>query len=157
MTVTENYLGHRFTWLAEGRETGGQYSVVDALIRRGLEPPPHTHTHEDEAYYIVDGRVRFVVDGAAHATGPGDFVFLPRGQQHGFRLESDTARALIIMNPAGLEEAFHELSVPAEGPGLPDPPAGPPRVDLIVAAFAARGVQFPAPPPAAAASPGAAG
>ena len=38
------YSGCLVTSLAEADETAGQISVVDVVIRKGMEPPPHTHT-----------------------------------------------------------------------------------------------------------------
>ena len=41
------------TWLAEGKDTDGSYALAEVVIPKGVgEPPPHTHTREDEAYYI---------------------------------------------------------------------------------------------------------
>lgn len=144
--VSEDYLGALFTWLAEGEQTGGAYSLVDALIRQGLEPPPHTHTHEDEAYMVLDGRIRFVVDDLDHVAEPGELTFLPRGRQHAFFLESATARALIILSPAGLESAFHELSTPAFAVELPPQPDLAPRIPAILAVMGQHGIHFPPPP-----------
>jgi hypothetical protein len=49
------YAGCLISSLAEATETAGQLSAVEAVIRKGMEPPPHTHTHEDEAFYIIAG------------------------------------------------------------------------------------------------------
>ena len=144
--TTRNYIGHLFTFLADAAATGGAFSVVDATVRKGLEPPAHTHTHEDETYLILDGQWRFTAGDQELEAGPGTLVFLPRGVQHAFSIDDDAARALILMNPAGLEAAFWEMSQPAERTsGLPDPPSGPPPVARMLDVFGARGVRF-APP-----------
>lgn len=41
--------GALFTFLAEGKDTGGRFATIEFAPRRGLEPPPHTHAHEDES------------------------------------------------------------------------------------------------------------
>lgn len=140
------YVGHLFTFLAESRDTDGQFSLIDAVIRQGLEPPPHTHQHEDESYVILEGNITFSVGDQTFMAGPGDMVFLPRGIQHGFRLDTPQARALILINPAGLEAAFREMGEPAQAFALPPVPAGPPDIPRMLAVFGQRGVRF-APPP----------
>ena len=63
------YLG---TWLAEGKDTDGQFSLVEAVIPKGTEPPPHTHTREDEAFYLLEGGITFRLGGQTMEAGPGD-------------------------------------------------------------------------------------
>lgn len=140
------YAGHLFTFLAEGDDTGGQFSLIDARIRGGFEPPPHTHQHEDEAFVVLEGQMIFTVGDKTLVAGPGDLVFMPRGVQHGFQLGTPEARALIWMTPAGLEAAFRDLSEPAEALTLPPVPVGPPDIPRLLAIFHAHGIAF-APPP----------
>jgi uncharacterized cupin superfamily protein len=32
-------------------------------MRRGLEPPLHVHSREEEAFYVLEGEVEFELDG----------------------------------------------------------------------------------------------
>jgi len=139
------YAGHLFTFLVESDDSGGQFSLIDALIRRGMEPPPHTHQHEDELYVVLEGQMTFTVGGKTLVAGPGDTVFLPRGVQHGFQLGTAEARALIWITPAGLEAAFRALSEPAQALTLPPLPVTPLDVPRLLAIFDAHAITF-APP-----------
>jgi quercetin dioxygenase-like cupin family protein len=59
---TENsvyYNGTVFSFLADSKVTGGLYAMYEVFIRQGLEPPPHTHTREDEIFYILEGEATF--------------------------------------------------------------------------------------------------
>jgi quercetin dioxygenase-like cupin family protein len=125
------YAGCLVTSLAEGAETAGQVSAVEAVIRKGMEPPPHTHTREDEAFFILDGTWTFRVgEGTVEAT-PGTWVWLPRGVTHTFAVDADGARALIFSFPGGhLEAMFRPFSEPAAELALPPVPA-----DLPLAAM----------------------
>jgi hypothetical protein len=58
-------------------------------------------------------------------------------------------RTLVLITPAGLEEAFKQLSEPAQAPTLPPPPEGPPDVEQLrqaLAVFEAYGLEFAVPP-----------
>jgi quercetin dioxygenase-like cupin family protein len=141
-------MGYLMTWLAEGEDTDGRFSLVEVVARKGTEPPPHTHSREDEAYYILEGEISFRVGGQSIEAGPGDYVWLPRGVQHGIEAKTEQVKALILITPAGLEEAFKKLSEPARSATLPPPPEEPPSMEQmhqILAVFEAYGVEF-APP-----------
>jgi quercetin dioxygenase-like cupin family protein len=139
------YVGHLFTFLAESQDTNGQFSLIEMVIRQGFEPPPHIHHREDECYYILDGTLTFVIDGATIDAQAGDVVFLPRGVQHGFRLTTPQVRAVVLLSPAGLEEAFRELGEPAEELALPPIPAGPPNLPRMLAVYDRYGIEFSRP------------
>ena len=140
-------MGMLVTWLAESKDTGGSFALAEGLVPRGAEPPPHTHTREDEAFYILEGEMSVRVGGQTMDAGPGDLVYLPRGIEHSFELETPTVKALFLITPAGLEEAFKQLGEPAQGFTLPPPPEEPPDVERMMAIFEAYGNEFAPPPP----------
>ena len=140
-------LGLLETLLAEGKDTDGRFSLGEGLAPKGADPPPHTHTREDEAFYLLEGEITFRVGGQTIEAGPGDYVWLPRGIEHSFEVKTSQARALVLYTPAGIEEAFKQLGEPARSPTLPPPAKEPPDVEEIVAVFNAYGVEFAPPPP----------
>jgi quercetin dioxygenase-like cupin family protein len=137
---TRSFLGAPLTFLVDSSDTGGAYSLMEAILRPGAEPPPHVHTAEDEAYYILDGHWTFRCGATQTEARPGSLVFLPRGLQHSFTVHADAARALVMISPGGLDAAFRELSRPT---GLGD---GPP-LPQVLETFGRYGVQFPEPTP----------
>ncbi|HET9813119.1 MAG TPA: cupin domain-containing protein [Sphingomicrobium sp.] len=103
-------LGMPMTMLCEARETGGCWSLFEEQVPLGMGPPPHRHDW-DEAYYVLEGIVDFVVDGETIRSNPGDFNYLPRGTVHSFKGASDApAKVLIFAAPAHGSEFFQELS-----------------------------------------------
>ncbi len=140
------HAGALFTFLADGEDTNGQFCLIETVGRQGLEPPPHTHEREDEAYYILEGEIRFLVGGQRFEAGPGDLVYLPRGIEHGWELKTPTAKTLILIAPAGLEAIFKEFSEPAKAPTLPPVPEGPPDMERMLPALEALGVRLAALP-----------
>lgn len=93
-----------------GEQSGGEYSAVRWTVRRGDEPPIHTHSREDELVYVLSGNVTAFVGDAEVEVGAGAYAALPRGVPHGIRVEGDEAELLITLVPAGLERFF----VPAD-------------------------------------------
>jgi mannose-6-phosphate isomerase-like protein (cupin superfamily) len=111
-------LGGRFTLKLSG-DTGGGFALVEALAFRTTEPPLHIHHHEDEAWYILDGRMTFYVGEAALEAGPGDFVYAPRGIAHTFTVDVEPTRVLVFASPAGFERFAVELGQPATSDAPP--------------------------------------
>lgn len=103
--------GSHWTVLASGKETEGRFAVMEARALRGADPPRHLHTREDEFIYVLDGRVTLMRDGARFDGPAGTWLFLPRGSEHAIVAESACARLLVIVVPAGLEEALAEEPV----------------------------------------------
>jgi len=109
---------------ASAADTGGAYGLVESWIRAGSSPPLHVHHDEDEAFFVLEGRVRFRCADRDIVGGPGSFVFLPRDVPHTFVVEGDEdAHMLTLLSPGGGERFFIEGGRAPEGPGLPPPGA----------------------------------
>ena len=113
------YNGSLMTLLATGEETQGRFALIEAVTRKGNDPPPHTHRREDEIFYVLEGEVVVLVGDRTIQGGPGTMIFLPRDVRHSFTIESEHARMLILVTPTGLEGWFKEFSVPATAITLP--------------------------------------
>ena len=103
-------LGVRF--LVEGGETDGRFSLVEhPLPPRSLGSPVHTHHHEDEYSFVLEGRVGLQLGDDTLVAGPGELVVKPRGVPHAFWNAGDEpARLLEMISPAGFEEYFREMA-----------------------------------------------
>lgn len=131
LSRTRYYMGGYWTFLATAADTSGQFSLIEANLRQGMEPPAHTHTHEDESFQLIEGEMIFTADGNTHHLRAGEFLHLPKGVTHTFRVLSPTAKVLIHLVPAGLEAMFFELSKPADRLDFPPAPAGPPPAEWL--------------------------
>ena len=105
--------------LASARDTNGEMAGVECIVQRGLEPPPHSHSREDEAVHVLEGEVEFTIGRTKTVAGAGEWVFLPRGVRHSFRVASEQARLLAMYTPGGIEGFFEALSEPAETAEIP--------------------------------------
>jgi mannose-6-phosphate isomerase-like protein (cupin superfamily) len=85
-----------------------------------LIAPLHVHRADDEAWYVLSGKLVFQLDGDAVGVGTGGGILVPRGTAHTFwNPGPEPARYLIVMPPrvAALVAALHDPSesdAPAE-------------------------------------------
>ncbi|HEY6983987.1 cupin domain-containing protein [Reyranella sp.] len=130
-------LGTTHLYKGLAAETGG-VSVFEETVPPGAGAPPHTHSRDDEAFYVVEGEMTFEIEGRhlPLRLGAGSFVFAPRGSRHAFRNETDaSARMLVMALPgAGLERMFGAFDEAVRRAG------GMPPLDEIVAIAAGNGV-----------------
>jgi quercetin dioxygenase-like cupin family protein len=105
--------GNHYTFQAVGEETGGAYTLFEGIVPAGSGPPPHLHTREVEAIYVLEGELTFSVNGETSVLGPGSFIHIPRGIVHGFKNQgTKTARMLDLVSPAGMEHFLREIGRP---------------------------------------------
>lgn len=107
------------TILTHASETAGAFSLVKNVLRKGFEPPLHIHSREDESNYILEGEIIYTVGEDTIYAKAGDYVYLPKGVPHTFKLVTDTASTLLLITPGGFEEMFIACSRPALAMELP--------------------------------------
>jgi len=56
-------------------------------VAPGASPPLHIHRREEEAFWVLEGRVRFRCGERDILAGPGSFLSLPRDIPHTFIVE----------------------------------------------------------------------
>lgn len=106
--------------LADAASSGGRLCIFEEASPPGGGPPLHRHAHDDEYFYVLEGRYRFVVEGREFIAEKGSFLAAPRGTQHAFcNAGGAPGRLLIICTPGGLEKCFREASACA-GPQTPE-------------------------------------
>jgi mannose-6-phosphate isomerase-like protein (cupin superfamily) len=104
-----DFLGNPARVLVDGETAGGAYCLVESSGPRGDMPPLHVHHADDEAFYVLDGRLTiFVGDGTIDLTA-GGCAFAPRGIAHTYRVESESARWLVAGSPAGFDAFVREV------------------------------------------------
>lgn len=114
-------LNHLTTLKAGHTQTNGAIGVMEVLVDRNGEPPPHVHHGEDEAFYVLEGKVTVYVGDEVLDAPTGAFVFAPRDVPHRFSVDSQQATLLVLMTPGGFEEFFAEVGEPAPAARLPQP------------------------------------
>src|SRR5436190_6114034 len=117
-------VGDVYRFLATGDDTNGKYAMFEAIVPPGGGPPPHVHSREEEGFYILEGEITFHVGEKRIVATAGMFANMPVGTPHSFKNESNrSAKMLISVAPAGLEQMFLEVGVPVvQGTTTVSPP-----------------------------------
>jgi len=117
----EGPAGGPLTFKARGEHTGGALTAIENVIAPADGPPLHTHANEDEAWYVLEGTLRFKLGDEIGAAPAGSFVFVPRGTPHCFQnVGGAPARILVLFTPSGMERFFEAFAGLPAGPADPD-------------------------------------
>lgn len=93
---------------AVAAQTDGRLAVHEAAHPPAVPgPPAHRHPNCDEAFYVLEGELRVLVEETEHTLTAGGFALVPGGTAHTFVTAGDRpARFLVIHSPAGFEAFF---------------------------------------------------
>lgn len=144
-------LGMLETVKVSAKDTGGQFGLLEIVVKPGDGSPWHVHPDEDEWFYVLDGEITFWVQDTKLDLKPGSFAFGPKNVPHTFiGAGAKPARALVGFMPMLFETFLREVGQHATAHVLPPPPPGPPDVAKLIP-IAKRGGMIilgpPGPPP----------
>ena len=108
-------------YLIDGTAHAGM-GVFELTVPAGSNvPPPHSHTHNEECVYVLEGTLRYSVDNHTRDLRPGDWMRTPRGSVHGFsNPHHESARALIVLTPDIGAQYFRDVANVVSAGGPPD-------------------------------------
>jgi quercetin dioxygenase-like cupin family protein len=110
-----------------GEDTGGKYCLIEASLAPGMGVPRHTHTREDETYYVLSGELEVIVGDKVFTLREGDTLIAPRDIPHQLRNSGNTENHYLLMfSPSGFEGFLKGTAVPA--PANAVAPTKPPAV-----------------------------
>lgn len=137
----------QFRIIAGDDALGDRMLIVEIVITAGSEPPLRRHRNEDLLMFVLDGRLTLHVDGKQQPGSPGTCLVVPKGCAHGFVVDSETARLLLVLAPAGSEELLAELFADPDGDDAPSRKDSCEEIDHLVTTAARYGVDITGPSP----------
>ncbi len=104
----------------DGQMIGGKHFHIAEWTQEPCPPegpmwvaPLHRHHECDEAWYVLEGRLSFLVDGEEITANPGDLVWVAKGLSHTYwNPDATPARYLLLMTDKTktLIDAIHQAS-----------------------------------------------
>jgi mannose-6-phosphate isomerase-like protein (cupin superfamily) len=86
-------------WTDEGGDTSRERPIA----------PLHVHRADDECWYVLDGRLGFLVDGEELEAAAGDAAFVPSGVPHAYWNAQDGPTRYLLVIPRRIADLLHEL------------------------------------------------
>jgi mannose-6-phosphate isomerase-like protein (cupin superfamily) len=125
-------------------DTDGRWTLFEYTAPpRFAGPPPHWHKATDEGFFVLEGTIRFTLNGEIRDVSAGGYARVPPGIVHAFSNPIDEpARFLGIIVPGGFEKYWEEL-----GRMMADEPSWPPADLGPVVELMAKYDAFPPPAP----------
>jgi mannose-6-phosphate isomerase-like protein (cupin superfamily) len=121
-------VGEHIRILADSAATGGKCLIFENTSPPAGGPPLHRHGRDDEYFVVLEGTLKFSVNGQESTVSAGGAVLAPRGTIHAFvNIGKTPSRMLTICTPGGLEGPFREVDQLTR--------AGKITMDAVVAAF----------------------
>jgi quercetin dioxygenase-like cupin family protein len=103
--------GSQITLKAVGSDTDQTYALMEYVLAPGGGAGLHSHSREDESFYVLAGELTVQLAETTMLITPGNLVRIPRGVRHAFVNQgSEPLLALVLLTPAGLEQFFVDLA-----------------------------------------------
>lgn len=113
-------MGSLFEHLLSAADSGGALGMALVTQPPGVSTPLHRHTHEAEAFFLLDGSMTYRAGDETFHLSTGDFIWLPAGLPHAFRVTGSTpVRFLGLTSPGGPMALYDEVGIPAVERRLP--------------------------------------
>ncbi|WP_169332237.1 cupin domain-containing protein [Henriciella marina] len=98
---------HPVRLLLSSEESMGEVTIYEFILPpKSPGSPPHTHSQEDEYFYVLEGTLDILSEGSVKRISDGDFAALKRGNAHMFWNGSDTETQLLMITTGASFEQF---------------------------------------------------
>ena len=112
-----HFRDHGDIFIKIGAATGSNdLAMGTQQVMRGTGIPVHRHFKMDEAFYVLEGSGRVLLNDVPHPFEKGSVISIPKNSWHGFENPDHELLVLWVVAPAGLDGFFRETCSP---PGVP--------------------------------------
>ena len=97
---------------ASGRDNGGRFDLFVLDVAYGFGPPLHSHTEQEDTFYVVEGVLTVQLGDEIIELAAGDFASAAAGMPHSFtNADPDRpARMVNLMTPGiGFDQYVQQL------------------------------------------------
>jgi quercetin dioxygenase-like cupin family protein len=98
-------------YIATAKNSKNNYFLSELIIeKKDIGPPFHIHRYEDEAFYIIEGRLTFFIKNKRIQLKTGEYLRIPKNTKHRYQNYSNKkVKTLILFSPTGIEKMFKEM------------------------------------------------
>lgn len=114
-------VGTYWRFLSTDQTTNGRSTTFEELCPTGVVAPPHVHDDEEEAFFVLEGALVFLLGDQEIEAPPGTYIYGPPGTLHGFRCDSEVGRVFNTLVPGGFDHGISEHGEPAPQVRMPPP------------------------------------
>jgi quercetin dioxygenase-like cupin family protein len=114
-------VGTYWRFLSTAASTNGRSTTFEELCPSGVVAPPHVHDNEEEAFYVLEGNLVFLLDNQEIEAPPGTYIHIAPGTLHGFRCDSEVGRVFNTLVPGGFDHGISAQGTPAPQVRMPPP------------------------------------
>lgn len=114
-------VGTYWRFLSTHASTSGRSTTFEELCPPGVVAPPHVHDNEEEAFFVLEGNLVFLLGEQEIPAPPGTYIYIAPGTRHGFRCDSDVGRVFNTLVPGGFDHGISENGIPAPRVAMPPP------------------------------------
>jgi len=101
--------GSSMLFKAVADTTGSAFSLMERTLPvSNRRPQPHTH-EGPEGFYVLEGKIEFVVGDQSHVGGAGFWALVPSGVAHTFGNAGEVPARLLIIHVPAADAYFVEL------------------------------------------------
>ena len=113
-------------YLRDGADEGQTGAFEMIVPPQSNVPPPHSHARNEEYLYVLEGKLRYSVNGEVKDLNAGESAFTPKGAVHGFTNPfPEPSRSLVVLSPDIGAQYFRDIAAVLGAGGPPD------RVKLV--------------------------
>lgn len=132
------------------RDGSDGVSILEHRAPHGDSAPLHLHRTEDEIFHVLEGEMRFQLEGTEQRLHAGDIVLAPKGVPHTYCVASPQgARWLTITTRGDFERFVRAMSRAAPRAELPERSSSPPTPEMqatLAATAREYGIEIVGPP-----------
>ncbi|KAB2857578.1 MAG: cupin domain-containing protein [Anaerolineae bacterium] len=109
---TLTYAGTSVTFKAMNEDAAGGWTMLELSLAPGFGGPlPHYHRVKTETYYVLEGRIVFMLEWQEMALSAGAMVMVKPGAVHTFwNVGTGQARMMVMSSPLGTEGYYEAMA-----------------------------------------------
>ena len=106
---THSIVGMTVTFKITGRQSHGQFAVLEIIEPPGSGSPTQLHEQMTMLICMLEGTLTVRVGDETIHMAPGSYAYIPPGTVYAMSNQSDTpAKYLMVTSPAGIEDYIAE-------------------------------------------------